>query len=402
MPSLSRRWLIVAALFTVTLGISTPLAAFGVFLPVIAETFGWSRGAIASALSLNLVVGGLAGYVVGTLADRHGPRVMMLLTTGLAGTAFALVSTIGALWHLYVLVGLVGGVGMSSFYLLSTSTVAHWFRDRRGLAIALVLIGFNVGYMSAGPLAAWLIARLGWRPAYALLGGGCAMVTLLAASTVRLPRTFEVQAATTTGTPHALSGVTLREAFRDPRYWCLNVAWLLLGGIIFMLSVHAVPFARDRGVTLAVASFALTAYGIGSVIGRLTAGVVSDRFDLRLTTSACYVLELTALILLATAPSPTMLLIAMVVFGVGAAATDNMLVRAIPDLFGLRAIGAITGMLTLGWRCGAALGPAAAGFLYDAMGSYTGAFHAAPAIVVISWVLFTLATRGGRGFTPRP
>jgi MFS family permease len=395
-PPLSRRWLIVAALFTVTLGISTPLAAFGVFLPVIAETFGWSRGAIASALSLNLVVGGLAGYVVGTLADRHGPRVMMLLTTGLAGTAFALVSTIDALWHLYVLVGVVGGVGMSSFYLLSTSTVAHWFRDRRGLAIALVLIGFNIGYMSAGPLAAWLIAQLGWRPAYAVLAGGCATLTLLAASTVRLPRASEVQAAVTPGTPHALSGVTLGEAFRDPRYWYLNVAWLLLGGVIFMLSVHAVPFARDRGVTLAVASLALTAYGIGSVIGRLTAGVVSDRFDLRLATSMGYVLELTALILLATAPSPTMLLAAMVVFGLGAAATDNMLVRAIPDLFGLRAIGAITGMLTLGWRCGAALGPATAGFLYDATGSYAGAFRTAPAIVVVSWVLFVLATRRPR------
>src|SRR5207247_10525247 len=101
-------------------------------------------------------------------------------------------------------------------------------------------------------------------------------------------------------------------------------------------------------------------------------------------------------ILLANAPSSQMLLGAMALFGIGAAATDNMLVRAIPDLFGLRALGAITGMLTLGWRCGAALGPAAAGFLYDVTGSYTGAFKTAPLVVVISWVLFTLATSGPR------
>src|SRR5437763_14532118 len=84
----ARRWLIVAALFAVTYGISTPLAAFGVFLPVIAETFGWSRGAIASALSFNLVVGGLSGYVVGTLSGRYGPRLMLLITVGLAGPGF--------------------------------------------------------------------------------------------------------------------------------------------------------------------------------------------------------------------------------------------------------------------------------------------------------------------------
>jgi len=403
-PSLSRRWLIVAALFVVTYGISTPLAAFGVFLPVIAETFGWSRGAIASALSFNLVVGGFSGYVIGMLADRHGPRVMMLLTVGLAGGAFALVSTIGALWHLYLLVGVVGGVGMSSFYLLSTSTVAHWFHDRRGLAIALVLIGFNLGYMTAGPLAAWLIALVGWRPAYALLGGGCAIVTLLAASTVRLPRSSETRAMPSEARAAAISGVSLREALRDPHYWYLNVAWLLLGAVIFMTSVHAVPFARDRGVALAAAALMLTAYGVGSVSGRLIAGLVSDRFGIRLATSTCYVIEIVALLLLASAPSPRMLLVAMALFGIGAAATDNMLVRAIPDLFGLRALGAIAGFMTLGWRCGAAIGPAAAGFLFDVTGSYAGAFRAAPIVVAVSWILFGLATSklGGSGRPPSP
>jgi MFS family permease len=57
-------------LFFVTFGMSMPLAACGVFLPVIAETFGRSRGAIATALSLDLVIGGVAGFFVGRLADR--------------------------------------------------------------------------------------------------------------------------------------------------------------------------------------------------------------------------------------------------------------------------------------------------------------------------------------------
>jgi len=68
----TRRWLIVAALFVVIYGVSVPLAAFGVFLPVLAEHFGWTRGAVSAALSLNLLVGGVAGFAVGALADRHG------------------------------------------------------------------------------------------------------------------------------------------------------------------------------------------------------------------------------------------------------------------------------------------------------------------------------------------
>src|SRR5207247_22505 len=104
-----RRWLIVAALFIVTYGISTPLAAYGVFLPVLAETFGWSRGAISSAISLNLLLGGLASFPIGALADRRGPRLVLVLTVILAGAGFALVSTVETLWQLHLFVGVLGG-----------------------------------------------------------------------------------------------------------------------------------------------------------------------------------------------------------------------------------------------------------------------------------------------------
>ncbi len=394
-----RRWLIVAALFVVTYGVSTPLAAYGVFLPVLAEHFGWSRGAISAALSLNLLVGGLAGFGVGALADRHGPRALLTVTVAVAGAAFALVSTVNALWQLVLLVGLVGGLGMSSFYLLATATVTHWFDERRGLALALVLVGFNLGYITGGPLAAWLITELGWRAAYAVLGTGCGILMTCAAFTVRLPRPTERTAlhrtpAAHTGAP-AISGhagITLRQSLADPRQWMLNVSWLLLGGLAIMISVHAVPFARDRGVSLAGASLALTAYGVGSVVGRLIAGAVSDRFGTRLTIGAAYLLEILALLALLWLPSREALLASLVAFGAGFAASDTMVAKVIPEVFGLRAIGAIMGVLTLGWRLGAALGPASAGFLYDLTGSYTIPFGAAPLAVVASWGLFTLGT----------
>lgn len=398
----ARRWLIVAALFVVTYGVSTPLAAYGVFLPVIADAFAWSRGAISTALSLNLVIGGLAGLGIGALADRHGPRLLLVPTVGLAGAAFALVSTVGALWHLYLFVGVMGGLGMSSFYLLSAFTVARWFDERRGLAIALVLMGFNLGYISGGPLAAWLIAVVGWREAYAILGAGCGLITVLAALTVRLPRATEATtvhrpAADVRDTgggalPGAAHGLTLSEALADPRQWCLNVSWLLTGGLALMISVHVVPFARDQGIGLVGASLALTAYGVGSVAGRLAAGVVADRLGARTTARAAFVIQGLALLALLWVPSRDVLLGTMAVFGVGFAAADTVFVKVIPDVFGMRAIGAIMGVLTLGWRSGAALGPAAAGFLYDVTGSYTVPFGAAPVAVLVSWGLFALGT----------
>jgi MFS family permease len=389
----TRRWLIVAALFVVSYGISTPLAAYGVFLPVLAEHFGWSRGAISAALSVNLLVGGVAGFGVGALADRRGPRLLLVVTVMLAGTAFALVSVVTALWQLYLLIGILGGIGMSSFYLLSTATVTHWFDERRGLALALVLVGFNLGYISGGPLAAWLITSMGWRAAYCVLGGGCGLLSFCAAITVRLPRPTERRDLLRAVPGPVGAGVTLRQSLADPRQWGLNLSWLLLGGLALMISVHAVPFARDRGVSLADASLALTAYGIGSVAGRLTAGFVSDRVGTRLTINVAYVLEIVALLALLWFPSRAALLASLVLFGAGFAASDTMVAKVIPEVFGVRAIGAIMGILTLGWRLGAAIGPAAAGFLYDLTGAYTIPFGAAPLAVALSWVLFGFSTR---------
>ncbi|MGH2357498.1 MAG: MFS transporter, partial [Candidatus Limnocylindria bacterium] len=175
--------------------------------------------------------------------------------------------------------------------------------------------------------------------------------------------------------------------------WCLNLSWFLLGGLTMMLSVHVVPFARDRGLGLAEASLALTAYGIGAVSGRLATGAVSDRLGTLQTIRTGYVLQVAALIGLVWAPSQPALVATLAVFGVGFSVTDTMIAKAVPEVFGLRAIGAIMGVLTFGWRLGAALGPAVAGFLYDLTGSYLAPFGAAPLAVLVSWALFALATR---------
>src|SRR5207247_9066157 len=109
-----------------------------------------------------------------------------------------------------------------------------------------------------------------------------------------------------------------------------------------------------------------------------------------------YALQLLALLALLWLSSHEALLGSLVVLGVGFAAADTMLAKAVPEVFGTRALGAILGVLNLGWRCGAAVGPAAAGFLYDLTGSYLIPFGAAPIAVLASWGLFAL------GSSPRP
>ena len=129
---------------------------------------------------------------------------------------------------------------------------------------------------------------------------------------------------------------------------------------------------------------------------RIGAGAVSGRVGGFTTLSVGYVLQILALIALLWVPSWAALLGSLAVFGVGFGASDTMLTKVFPDVFGVRALGAIMGVLVLGWRFGAALGPATAGFLYDLTGSYAMPFAASPVVVLASWGLFMLGWRGRR------
>jgi OFA family oxalate/formate antiporter-like MFS transporter len=391
----SARWRVVAALFVLSFTVSNAIASFGVFLPALADAFGWSRGAISLAFSLNLLLGGFSGFAAGTIADRHGPRAILLATIGIAAAGFALASTINRPWQLYLFIGVMGGIGASGFYVIGAATVTRWFDRGRGLALGIVLAAFSVSYVTGGPTAAWLVEHVGWRTAYLVIAAALALVGGGMAIFVRDPPS--PSAAVSAHAPSATArGMTLSAALADRRFWSLTAAWVLSGAVSLMISVHVVSYARDQGIGLTSASLSLTAYGLGTTAGRLAFGPLSDRLGGRPIMRLCVGLQVVALAALAFGPHQEILLVLLALFGLGFTGADSVYVRAIPDVFGLRAVGAIMGILSLGFRVGAAIGPAAAGFIHDATGSYAVPFAAAPVVIAASYACFALGSQRRR------
>jgi MFS family permease len=278
------------------------------------------------------------------------------------------------------------GIGMSSIYVLTAATVARWFDARRGIALAIVLSGFNLGWLTGGPLAAFLIGRWGWRAAYVALGALVAVIGVPASLSVRYPRV--TQARLVPGTPAAAR----RAAFGDTRLWFFVAAWCFLGLVFMMVTVHSVSYARDRGLPLEQASLALSAFGIGAVSGRLLAGAATDRFGAVPTMRVCLLIQCAALgALLLGLPTWTVVA-TLLLFGLGASGADNTFVKAVSDVFGLAALATIMSVVGLGWRSGAGIGPALAGFVHDLTGSYTPSFAFAVLSLAAGWTLFRLGT----------
>jgi MFS family permease len=377
------RWVVVAALFAVTSSVSTSLTAFGVFLPELSQAFGWSRGGISMALTINLFVGGLAAFAVGRRADRHGPRGVLAFTVVVGALGFALSAGIDHLWQFYLSYGLLVGVGVSSIYVLAAATVSRWFDERRGLALAIVLSGFNLGWLLGGPLAAFLIGLGGWRFAYLALAALIAGVGVPASLYVRYPAVADPSRPVAAG---AL------DAFSDRRLWYLTASWALLGLVFMMVAVHSVPFARDQGLPLDRASLVLTAFGVGAAMGRLLAGVAVDRIGAGPTMPACVLIQGVALVALVLQPPAWALPVILLVFGVGASGTDNTMVKVVPDVFGISALATIMSVLGMGWRSGAGVGPVVAGFVHDLTHSYGTSFAAGLAALAVGWALFRVGS----------
>src|ERR671925_716243 len=163
-------WIVVAASAAIVCIGMGALFSLGVFLKPMADTMGWSRGAISSVALLNWLAMGLGSFVWGALSDRLGTRGVAVAGGLLLGLGLVLSSQVQALWQLYVTFGGMVGFAVGAFYAPLTSTATKWFTARRGLAVALVSAGIGVGILTIAPLARALTSLWGWRVALLVVG----------------------------------------------------------------------------------------------------------------------------------------------------------------------------------------------------------------------------------------
>src|SRR5215470_8227980 len=164
-------WVVLGAVVVIMLLASGLRAVFGVFIKPMEATFGWDRASLSGAAALSLFLLGAVGPFVGWLADRWGPRRVILVSCGLLGAGTLLSSQVTSLWQVYLTAGVLmsvggGGVQMST----AASVVARWFEARRGLVLGVLGGAMSAGQLVIVPLAVWFTKTYGWRLSYVYLG----------------------------------------------------------------------------------------------------------------------------------------------------------------------------------------------------------------------------------------
>ena len=391
-------WWIVASGFLVnTISGGLVSHAFGAYVVLLEDDFGWNRTASAVAFALQRVESGLLGPVEGWAIDRFGPRKVMI--TGLvifaAGFfAFSRVNSIGTFYAAFLLIAL--GTSLGSF-LPVTVAVVHWFNKRRALALALISMGFAAGGLIQ-PVVVALLETLGWRGMATASGLFVLAFGLPLAMLVRHhPEDYGMRpdgvAPAADEAPPEI-GFTARQALRTRAFWFIGLghgASLLVIGAVM---VHFVAHVEELGYSLGSAARMITVMTISMLVGQtFIGGLLGDRINKRVTIVIALLGHAVALLLLAYATSVWMILAFVVINGL-AMGTRGPLIQAIrADYFGRQSFGTIMGFSSLVMMGGMIACPVIAGISYDSTGSYEIGFTVLAVLAAIGSLFFVFTTK---------
>ncbi|MCG8618344.1 MAG: MFS transporter [Desulfobacterales bacterium] len=365
--------------------------SYGVFFNPLMEAFGWSRAAISGASSVAFFIAGIIAILIGRLNDRFGPRLLMSIAAVFYGLGFGLTSQVETLLGLYLVFGLIYSIGLASIDVIALTTITRWFSASRGKMTGLVKVGTGFGQFAFTMLASLLIAHLGFRNAFAYMGGGAFILLLVIAQFMRRdPEAYYKNGATpdpVSGNPVQTDGMSFSDALRTTRLWLLCFANLLLVFCLLSIMVHTVAHGRDIGIPAHQAAGVLACIGAVSMAGRFFGGLLIDRVGSKKLMVTCFVLLLSSLAWLLRADTITALYTFAVVYGIAHGGFFTAISPIVAELFGIRAHGSLFGMVVAFGTTGGALGPFLTGLVYDLSGSYTLAFWM---LILMSAISFAL------------
>jgi MFS family permease len=400
MPA-SYRWVIVGLgglMGCVAIGAMFSLA---VFLGPISAATGWSRAAISSAMTLDFLVMGLAGFVWGAVSDRLGPRPVVLAGAVILGAGLWAASRATSPLTFQLSFGALVGVAAGAFFAPVIATVTGWFDTQRALAVSLVSAGMGMAPMTMSPFAAWLVSHYDWRTAMAAIACLAWVVLIPAALLVR-------RAPPGTEQPGALTKMEPEKPAPRVATALVSVQFIVLGTTFFLCCAahsgplfHFVSYAISCGVPIMAAVSIYSVEGLAGLGGRLLFGVAADRLGVKPVLIAGLLLQSIAILAYMFASRQAEFYLLVVVFGTAYSGVMPLYAVLARDYFEQRIMGTVFGAAIMLSSLGMALGPVVGGWIFDTYHDYRWLYLSSTAVALaaaaVAWAFPPLPhVRSGR------
>ena len=389
-------WLVVASGFVIMATCYTIFVnCMSLFQPLIVSELGVTLAQYNISNAISTIVSVIGSLVIGHVADKVSGRVLGSLTVIATSAVLAGMSSVGALWQVYVLFAVSGCFAVASTRLLISLVTANWFTAKRGLAISIALSGSGFGGAVLSPIVSSLIVSVGWRPAFLVLAGVCMVLALPITAYSFRTSPAEIGLKPLGENPGDVQATVGKDAAgqaapevnvgwarikKSPAFWLLVVAFLFMGlvnGAILPNQVTNMTSVTVGGTRIVTgghdpvwAGTVLSAYMVTVVIAKISLGAIYDRFGLRfgnvLGSIACIV-ACAALCFPATDLGP---IVAAISFGIGTCMGTITPTIAASKQFGMTDLGKVTGTITSLEMVGGTVGSILSGVLFDVSGSF--------------------------------
>jgi MFS family permease len=365
------RWVIVAVGALVTCVAIGAMFSLAVFLAPMSASTGWGRATISSAMTLDFLVMGIAGFAWGTASDRFGARIVVLCGAVLLGAGLFVASRATSPLAFQLSFGAIVGIAAGAFFAPMISTVMGWFDTQRALAVSLVSVGVGVAPMTVSPFAAWLISHYDWRTAMATIGVLAWVLLIPAALLIRPPPHLQSPDADKGNerSPER-SAPSLKAAFRTPQFLVLGATYFMCcaahSGPIF----HVVSYAISCGVPTMAAVSIYSLEGLSGLGGRLLLGIAADRLGVKPVLIGGLLLQSFAISGYLFASQLNEFYLLSLFFGAAYGGVMPLYAVLAREYFDQRIMGSILGAATMLSSLGMAIGPVGGGWVFDTYHDY--------------------------------
>ncbi|MEV2217064.1 MFS transporter [Streptomyces sp. NPDC050997] len=415
-PRIHRAWFVAAVTFVTIIGAAAFRSLPGLLIDPLHAEYGWSRGTIGAAVSVNLALYGLTAPFAAALMDRFGIRRVVAVALTVIAIGSGLTVWMTAAWQLLLCWGLLVGLGSGSMALAFAATVTNrWFTERRGLVTGILTAASASGQLIFLPVLSWMVETHDWRPAAVTVAlAALAVVPFVWLLLRDHPADVGLKpygAREFVPKPPPVQGAarrTLRVLFSAARtgpFWLLAGTFAICGASTNgLIQTHFVPAAHDHGIPVQAAASLLAVIGVFDVVGTVASGWFTDRFDPRRLLAVYYALRGVSLLflpmLLALGGIHPPMIFFIVFYGLDWVATVPPTVALCREQYGEDSA-IVFGWVLASHQVGAALVAFLGGVVRDVFGKYDMVWYASGALCAVA-ALMSLVIRRMPTTTPVP